>query len=181
MNAVRLWVAEGGMTMAALGLVATVLAYLILERLLAIRSAGRLLESAGAPPGGAVLDAMALRGLRRMGFIRACIVAAPLLGLLGTVTGMDVPLYAAEASDVAPGIDTDLKLTMRYYTDPRLLDTAKAVQDLPDWMRGRAGKTGWSNETSEFPREFRHGSNKPHAPRGDGWCGPVIPRRCRGL
>jgi biopolymer transport protein ExbB/TolQ len=88
MNAVRLWFAEGGMTMAALGLVAAVLAYLILERLLAIRSAGRLLESAGALPGGAVLDAMALRGLRRMGFIRACIVVAPLLGLLGTVTGM---------------------------------------------------------------------------------------------
>jgi len=27
---------------------------------------------------------------------------------------------------------TDMKLTMHYYTDPRLLDTSRAVQDLPD-------------------------------------------------
>jgi hypothetical protein len=27
---------------------------------------------------------------------------------------------------------TDVKLTMRYYTDPRLLDTAKAVEGLPE-------------------------------------------------
>jgi len=35
---------------------------------------------------------------------------------------------------------TDLKLTMRYYTDPRLLDTARAVEGLPDLDDGQAGE-----------------------------------------
>jgi hypothetical protein len=30
----------------------------------------------------------------------------------------------------------DMKLTMHYCTDPRLLDTSKAVQDLPE-LKGR--------------------------------------------
>ena len=44
---------------------------------------------------------------------------------------------------------TDIKLTMRYYTDPRLLDTAHAVEGLPDLGGGQAcegrgalGRTG---------------------------------------
>jgi len=36
---------------------------------------------------------------------------------------------------------TDIKLTMRYYTDPRLLDTARAVEDLPD-LDGEEGAEG---------------------------------------
>ena len=35
---------------------------------------------------------------------------------------------------------TDIKLTMRYYTDPRLLDTAHAVEGLPDLGSGQAGE-----------------------------------------
>ena len=36
---------------------------------------------------------------------------------------------------------TDMKLTMRFYTDPRLLDTARAVEDLPD-LDGEEGDEG---------------------------------------
>jgi hypothetical protein len=82
------WFAGGGYTMGALGLVATVLGFLILERFLATGAQMRALR-----PGGAGLcepspDTAAPAGLRRMGLIRACIVVAPLLGLLGTVSGM---------------------------------------------------------------------------------------------
>jgi len=88
MNAAWEWFASGGYTMIALGLLSLVLGYLVLERFLATRSEIRRLESAGLQPGAAALDAIALKGLRRIGLIRACIVVAPLLGLLGTVTGM---------------------------------------------------------------------------------------------
>jgi len=117
MNAVRMWFADGGTTMAALALVAVVLGYLIPERFLATRSAIRLLESAGPPPAGAVLDVIALSGLRRIGFIRACIVVAPLLGLLGTVTGMietfESILVGGYISEMSEGIRKAL-LTTQY-------------------------------------------------------------------
>jgi len=88
MNAAWEWFASGGYTMIALGLLSGVLGYLILERFLAARSDIRRLESADLRHGPTALDAIALKGLRRIGLIRACIVVAPLLGLLGTVTGM---------------------------------------------------------------------------------------------
>jgi len=70
----------GGAVMAALGALATVLCFLIVERFLATRARAAAPEvDEAAPPG---------IGLRRMGLIRAGIVVAPLLGLLGTVTGM---------------------------------------------------------------------------------------------
>jgi len=50
---------------------------------------------------------------------------------------------------------TDLKLTMRYYTDPRLLDTAKAVQDLPDLDAGQGGKgPGGATKPPSFRGNF---------------------------
>ena len=84
------WFAAGGYTMIALGVVGVVLGFLILERFLATGAPVRALSSPGSPgrrrgkPGAPA----ALAGLRRMGLIRACIVAAPLLGLLGTVSGL---------------------------------------------------------------------------------------------
>ena len=66
--------------MAALGALATVLCFLIVERFMATR--------AGAVLPGPDDGQPHLAGLRRMGLIRAGIMVAPLLGLLGTVTGM---------------------------------------------------------------------------------------------
>ena len=78
------WFAGGGYTMVALGIVAVVLCFLILERFLATGAQIRAVSAGGAPSPRMV----AVSGLRRMGLIRACIVVAPLLGLLGTVSGM---------------------------------------------------------------------------------------------
>ena len=36
---------------------------------------------------------------------------------------------------------TDLRLTMKHYTDPRILDTAGAVNRLPALENGVAGRT----------------------------------------
>jgi len=117
MSAVWEWFASGGYTMVALGLLSVVLGYLILERLLATRSEIRRLESARLQPGGAVLHAIALKGLRRIGLIRACIVVAPLLGLLGTVTGMietfDSILRGGYITEMSEGIRKAL-LTTQY-------------------------------------------------------------------
>ena len=78
------WFVGGGWTMAALTAVALALAYLVVERLLDIRAQARALRRTGI----AVSAGPGVRGLRRMGLIRACVVVAPLLGLLGTVFGM---------------------------------------------------------------------------------------------
>ena len=77
------WFAGGGGTMVALGAVSSVLCFLIAERMLALGA----MERQARGDGGAD-DTLAWSGLRRVGLIRACIVAAPLLGLLGTVSGI---------------------------------------------------------------------------------------------
>ena len=73
----------GGWVMIALGVLAVALSFLIIERFLATggRAASRGPNETALVPGPEA-------GLRRMGMVRACIVVAPLLGLLGTVTGM---------------------------------------------------------------------------------------------
>ena len=81
------WFAAGGWTMAALAVVALALGYLIVERYLDVRSEIRAIEKAGNL-GGRPKAALEVRGLRRIGMIRAFVVVAPLLGLLGTVTGI---------------------------------------------------------------------------------------------
>jgi len=88
MSEVRTWFADGGYTMIALSVLAVVLLFLILERFLATGAGIRKLALRGPQPGLESADAVRLAGLRRVGLIRACIVIAPLLGLLGTVTGM---------------------------------------------------------------------------------------------
>ncbi len=82
------WFAGGGWTMAALAAVGLALAYLVVERFLDIRSEIRAMEKAGGLAVGRSPVAVEVRGLRRIGLIRACVVVAPLLGLLGTVTGI---------------------------------------------------------------------------------------------
>jgi len=84
------WFTGGGFTMVALGAVSAVLCFLIAERILAsgamIRSIRRGLLTSAIDGDGP--EQMEWAGLRRMGMIRACVMVAPLLGLLGTVTGI---------------------------------------------------------------------------------------------
>jgi len=84
----RTWLADGGATMIALAALAAALCFLIAERFLALGARIRALKAGGQPTSGPAPAPMDFTGLRRMGLIRACIVIAPLLGLLGTVTGM---------------------------------------------------------------------------------------------
>lgn len=87
MSAVWDWLASGGPVMIALGAVGVVLGFLVVERYLAVGARMRSVRAARSrpEPKAPLVD---LSGLRRMGLIHACIVIAPLLGLLGTVTGM---------------------------------------------------------------------------------------------
>jgi hypothetical protein len=71
---------------------------------------------------------------------------------------------------------TDLKLTMTYYTDPRLLDTARAVADLPDlggpaaMATMRATGTENAQAAQDAPRCPRIGSlaqARPTGPTGE--------------
>jgi len=111
------WFESGGYTMVALGLLSVVLGYLIVERFLATRSEIRRLKSARPRPGEDTFDAIALKGLRRIGLIRACIVVAPLMGLLGTVTGMietfEGILHGGYITEMSDGIRKAL-LTTQY-------------------------------------------------------------------
>jgi len=108
MNALWAWFAGGGWVMAALGVVALVLCFLILERFLATGAQIRAIASWPPAAGQAPVHAAAPTGLRRMGLIHACIVVAPLLGLLGTVTGMietfDSILYGGYVTEMSRGI-----------------------------------------------------------------------------
>jgi len=88
MTDVWTWFASGGHVMIALAALAALLCFLIFERLLAMGAQIRAVAAGAAPAGEATPEAMRLAGLRRMGLIRACILVAPLLGLLGTVTGI---------------------------------------------------------------------------------------------
>ena len=100
--------------MAALGVVALALCFLILERFLATGEQIRSLRGGAPAPRGPVEVPV---GLRRMGLIRACIVVAPLLGLLGTVTGMietfQSILYGGYVTEMSRGICKAL-LTTQY-------------------------------------------------------------------
>jgi biopolymer transport protein ExbB/TolQ len=115
MTGLREWFAGGGWTMVALAALALALWVLILERYVATGRRLRDLRLGRAiePPTG---DAN-LTGLRRMGLIRACIVIAPLLGLLGTVTGMietfDSILRGGYIAEMSDGIRKAL-LTTQY-------------------------------------------------------------------
>jgi len=110
------WFAGGGWIMAALAVVALALAYLVLERFLDIRSEVRAIERAGGLAGRPVVG-VEVRGLRRIGLIRACVVVAPLLGLLGTVTGIiqtfDSILAGGYVAEMGEGIRKAL-LTTQY-------------------------------------------------------------------
>jgi len=83
MSGLWMWFARGGYTMVALSVLALLLAFLILERFLTTGAQMRAIAS-----GRESRFPVEIPGLRRMGMIRAFIVVAPLIGLLGTVTGM---------------------------------------------------------------------------------------------
>lgn len=82
--AVREFFSDGGWTAVVLAILSVVLYFFISERFLATFAELRLLKS-GRRISPEVFE---IPGLRRMAFIRAGIVTAPLLGLFGTVTGM---------------------------------------------------------------------------------------------
>jgi len=117
MNGAWTWLAGGGYTMVALAGVAVVLCFLILERLLATGAQIRAIASGKALPDELAPEVSAVSGLRRMGMIRACIVVAPLLGLLGTVTGMietfESILHGGYITEMSRGICKAL-LTTQY-------------------------------------------------------------------
>ncbi|MBN2505664.1 MAG: MotA/TolQ/ExbB proton channel family protein [Verrucomicrobia bacterium] len=82
------WFASGGTVTLALTAVGVVLAFLLVERFWAAETRMRALargRSSTPAPMGVGRD---LAGSRRMAVIRACITIAPLLGLLGTVSGI---------------------------------------------------------------------------------------------
>jgi len=110
MNSVLEWFAGGGTTMIALCAVAVVLCYLILERYISTTIQIREIASG-------VVRRDTFSGMRRMGIIRACIIIAPLLGLLGTVTGMidsfDSILHGGYVAAMSRGISKAL-LTTQY-------------------------------------------------------------------
>jgi len=110
------WFTAGGWVMAALSAVAFVLAYLVVERFLDIRAELRAIERSGVPAGRPTVG-VEVRGLRRIGLVRACVMAAPLLGLLGTVTGIiqtfDSILAGGYIAEMGEGIRKAL-LTTQY-------------------------------------------------------------------
>ena len=102
----------GGGVMVALGALAVGLTFLIVERFMATGA-----RAASRPPDGAQPTLPPLTGLRRMGMIRAGIAVAPLLGLLGTVTGMIETfqgiLHGGYVTEMSEGISKAL-LTTQY-------------------------------------------------------------------
>ncbi len=74
--------------MVALGAVSAVLCFLIAERILASEAMMRSIRRGLLTGDTDRPEQMEWAGLRRMGMIRACVMVAPLLGLLGTVTGI---------------------------------------------------------------------------------------------
>ncbi len=88
LNEVMAWLWAGGPVMLALTAVALLLAFLVVERFWATGTHLRALRCGAVPEDLRAGGGPEVAGLRRMGLIRACILIAPLLGLLGTVTGM---------------------------------------------------------------------------------------------
>lgn len=79
------WVEGGGSVQIALAALALLLGFLLAERFIAVETRIRSARNGTGPAAGSLVS---VQGHRRLGIIRACIVIAPLLGLLGTVTGM---------------------------------------------------------------------------------------------
>lgn len=79
---------RGGSIMVVLAAVGLALGFLLIERLWAVETEIQALETKRAASSAPRHDGAALAGLRRLALIRACVIIAPLLGLLGTVNGM---------------------------------------------------------------------------------------------
>jgi len=65
---------------------------------------------------------------------------------------------------------TDMKLTMQFYTDPRLLDTTRAVGELPSLglpvERAAAKRTGTDDMPAQVPDDFIALNRGSECPRG---------------
>jgi len=109
-----IWLAGGGGVQIALLALALLLGFLLAERFMAVETGIRITQEGARP---AVRSAHSVQGYRRLGIIRACIVTAPLLGLLGTVTGMvetfDSVLTGGYLQEMSKGISKAL-LTTQY-------------------------------------------------------------------
>ena len=88
MSALFDWLAQGGYTMIVLVAVSLVMSFLLVERFLSVNAQMRGFQTGRITPADLSDITVRCQGLRRVGIIHACIVIAPLLGLLGTVTGM---------------------------------------------------------------------------------------------
>jgi biopolymer transport protein ExbB len=83
----RNWFAAGGPVMLALAATGLVLFFLVTHLYLSTRSELRRVR-ASARPSWDEFHLLRVSGMRRLGVIRACVLIAPLLGLLGTVVGV---------------------------------------------------------------------------------------------
>ena len=115
MNELRVWFAGGGFTMIALGAVSAVLCFLIAERMLASGALMRSIRRGRLTGNGETPEGTEWAGLRRMGLIRACVMVAPLLGLLGTVIGIvetfESILQGGYVTEMSRGIYKALRTT----------------------------------------------------------------------
>ena len=115
MTDIRTWFFGGGLTMIALGAVSVVLCFLVAERALATGAMMRAIRRGQLVGHGDGPDQMEWVGLRRMGMIRACVMVAPLLGLLGTVTGIvdtfDSIVMGGYVTEMSQGIYKALRTT----------------------------------------------------------------------
>ncbi len=109
------WFAGGGYTMIALGAVSVALCFLIAERMLATGARMRAIRLGRPVRQDELPETTEWAGLRRMGLIRACVVVAPLLGLLGTVTGIvqtfESILQGGYVTEMSRGIYKALRTT----------------------------------------------------------------------
>ncbi len=104
------WLAQGGPVMWLIAADGLIMAILIAERALSLRLGGRvlpppvLLTDLAAVPSRVLADAMRADPVLGRGFttLRLLIVVAPLLGLLGTVSGMIITFQALVESGGMP-------------------------------------------------------------------------------
>jgi hypothetical protein len=116
MRAFTDWLVAGGPVMVALAAVGLVLFFLVAHLYLSTRAELRRVMNSPRPS-WEEFHLLRVSGMRRLGVIRACVMVAPLLGLLGTVVGVQSTfadmLAGSNISGLGRGIGQAL-LTTQY-------------------------------------------------------------------